>query len=504
MAGLASFIDGFVSGTSTRQAWNDRRRQRKLDEEDRVYQAEERANGREDRTYTIEERRRRRAKEDQAQAEYDRLLAEQAAERQARADSYAASKGGATDPDVPAVPKGRSLLDAGAGGDTALGFGSGVPAMSPVTGPAGGPMPVSMARSLPQDPSQPQYPLLPPAQLGAATQAYLDGLPPTPAAPSAPSVTTNPNLMDLSSAFQSSVAPAGRILPETAPTGTPDPIAAAKDPAAAPSAQIAAATAPEVAPKARLAFGIDAPLTVTPKQEARAVGDFMANYREKGVPFMIDFYMKTGQFEKAQAFQEWVDNEENKQSMKLWAEGVHAAAIGNETKMLDRFSAYYNRFNNGEEIVRKKSGITRDGNGNMTGATITFKDMETGVEHTQTFNGSEDLIQAGLMALSPEKMFEMMMEQQSAANDVSSSSVEFEQSMALAMARAGIKGEKPTSTRVAAIWADLSKNSFGEFDKLPLAERSRQVAEIIAGQDQTAGAVDGYGSTADLPDDYSE
>jgi hypothetical protein len=37
-----------------------------------------------------------------------------------------------------------------------------------------------------------------------------------------------------------------------------------------------------------------------------------------------------------------------------------------------------------------------------------------------------------------------------------------------------------------------------------LAERSRQVAEIIAGQDQTAGAVDGAGNIADLPNDYSE
>lgn len=567
MSGLGSFIDGFVGGADVRNRWDDRKRQRKLDDEDRVYLEEQRSNGRNDRAYTLEERQRQRVREDKEQAERDRVAQEDADERRAAADAYAAANGGATDPNAAsevAPAQGRSL-DIGAGGATGLTFGAGVAPVSlaPIapTAPPQLALPGMVGRGLP-GPSATmtgQQPIGGPpmvvqpgptadqwnAMTGAERDAYQPtmgpaqpALPPDPGRPQAsltpprPNVgqpsttnqTTNPNLLGLSAGFQGALAK-GRSLgstpgdtagsvaavlpsPGTSPAAAAaasDPAAAAANPAASPAVQIAAATAPQaVAPKGRLAFGIDTPVTVTPKQAAAATDSFMQNYLDKGVPKMVDYYLKTGQVEKAQAFADWAETGQNKESMRLWAEGVHAAAIGDETKMLDSFGAYYNRFDNGEEIVRAKSGITRDGNGNMTGATITFKDTKTGVEHTQTFEGTEDLLQAGVLALSPEKMFEMMHDQQKAADQVEASSVEFEQSMALALAKAGVSGSKPTSARVAAIWADLSKNSLGQFDKLPLAERSRQVAEIIAGQDQTAGAVDGAGSTNDLPNDYSD
>lgn len=614
MSGLGSFVTNLVGGVDTRQRWEDRKRQRKLDEEDRAYLQEERAQGREDRVYTLEERSRKRKREDKAQAEEDRLLQEAADERKANADAYAA----ASAPDE-AAPTSRSLdsgLDTGATGALPLTFGAGTPALPDPTLAAAQPqlpppvqpaMPPAMqgqyGRVLPpQDPladmagrvsppSQVQPGMMGrgqidpnPGNLGRGqplvtqpgpsaeewnkmTPAQRDAFQPLRAAPHQfdPTLDMVPDLSNMKGrvsppsrelpAMEGRVSPPsqvqpgmmGRVSPPSeaptaagksamaglsadfktatqAPTPTPgdtsgsvaqvlptpgatpaqaaqasDPAQAAANPAASPAVQIAAATAPSTG---RLAFGMDAPLKVTPAQAKQAQDNFLQNYLDKGAPKMVEYYLKTGQVDKAQAFMTWTADKQNQQSMKLWAEGVHAAAIGDETKMLDAFGAYYNRFDNGEELVRGKSAITRDGAGNMTGAVLTFKDTATGVEHSQTFHGTEDLLQAGILALSPEKMFEMMQGQVTAAQGVKADTIKMEQEMALAIVRESrAAGVKTTPQRVAAIWAQLSKDSFGQFDKLPLEERRRQVIEILSGQDQTSSSYDGGG---DLPDDYSD
>lgn len=579
MAGLGSFVDGFVGGVDTRHKWDDRNRQRKLDDEDRVWQNQQRDWQKDDRGYTLEERQRQRSREDKAQAEQDRVTQAAADERKAAADAYDAAKGGDTGspgsdsaPNAAAsVSRSLDLPNFGAS-STPLSFGANVPALPNAMAPGGGGQPMAlpgmMGRSIaPPAMSQPTYPgpagspplVVQPGptadQWNAMTGAQRDAYQPTmgqqralPQAaldPNRPTaqllVDGDPGMMgtDAQKMAWASNAPAreqaalnaqatpdkmmvtprsrslsgagdtsasvAAVLP--APNASPaqaaaasDPGAMANNPAASPAVQIAAATAP----KPRLAFGIDAPTIRSPAQTKVATDNFMQNYLDKGVPKLMEYYMKTGQMDKAQAFQTWANDTQNQTSMKMWAEGVHAAAIGDETKMLDSFSQYYNRFDNGEEIVREKSGIKRDGNGNMTGATLTFKDTKTGVEHTQDLNGTEELLQQGIMALSPEKMFEMMYSQEGAKLTARSNTIKYQQQMAIAMVRYGAqRGIKTTPQRVTAIMADMSRNVMG-FNQLPQEKQIAMVTDRIASENQAAGIADNQPdpSAGDLPIDY--
>lgn len=549
MSGLASFVEGFTGGVNQRQAWDDRKRSIKLEDEDRKWLAENRDWARGDRAYTVEERQRLRA-------EQDRLLAEQQAERDADAAAWAVIHG---------AGEGQSLPGAGEPppvGGANLTFGPGVPSMpdptqaplqlprslpgsAPVAsvGPAGGPIPQQAAGAAPVAP-QTQMPVgpaggpvpqtqrnwtaapltvnewntmtpeqrkaVPPAELsraitavGTDREASRANLEQLQAAQTSRQFTADMAEEDAQKRASNGLEP--RSLPGVGAAPTPQPGApgiaepsAPGQPAVAPSAapQVSMeditgrpgpipAPPPEGKPNypARAVLGFNNPASQTPAQADRAVKSTMQNYLEVDVPRLVDHYLKTGDVAKAEAMTAWAADAKSQESMQLWAKGLHAYTIGDETGMLDNFAKYYNSLGLGVTVDRKASRMTRDKDGNVTGVEVTFTD-QSGKTQTQHFDGTGDLLQMGIMGMQPDKMFGIIYDQQQAAQAARAKAQALEVSVQIAAMKLQQSGIKSDPARIAAIGQALMDNAvINHFDQKSPEEQGEMIASAMQGED---------------------
>lgn len=133
-----------------------------------------------------------------------------------------------------------------------------------------------------------------------------------------------------------------------------------------------------------------------------------------GMQAMVDFYMKTDQFEKAKAMKDWMRDEKSQGAMELWSKAFHSYVIGDEKGMLDNFANYYNTLGLGVTVDRSKSSLVRDPKTNaVTGVHVTYTDAQGQSQSTDMT--MSDVLQEGIMALTPQKAFETIYAQKGAA-----------------------------------------------------------------------------------------
>lgn len=173
------------------------------------------------------------------------------------------------------------------------------------------------------------------------------------------------------------------------------------------SAESVQATAPK-APTPGVT-GKDMPVKATAAQRKRAETSFLDHYAKVSAPKIIDHYLRTGQIEKAQAFEEFVQSKGAQDGMAGWARAVHAATIGDDDGFADGLADAYNAtdyFADGYSVVREDTEFVRDENGNITGARVKLKNNSTGKTFDQIFDGVDDIYRFGVNMLSPEAVFE--------------------------------------------------------------------------------------------------
>lgn len=540
MAGLASFMSGFTEGTDTRHRWDDRKRQIALDAEDRKWLNENRDWARGDREYTLEERQRIRA-------EQDRVAAEQKAERDAAAAAWAETQAASAADEAAAAAGGvapqsvdPALGDMGMG-QGGLSFGLPPAEANPLApGARSLPMPPQVSApgpaGMPQS-AMPQSPTMPPPQARSVQPAAPHvmpqiadlsradgggrlrnesigpaGMPGYPVVPQqAPQTQAAPpqarSLPDAQQPGQPPVGTAAPVQPASpitvrasagpgrggnnmsqgqppadlgAATGSPPPaptIRAPTAPASVPPTNPAAVSA------GRSALSFNNPLTVKPERADKAVKTTLQHYQEVGVPKMIDHYLKTGQFEKARAMEAWSKDAKSKESMELWARGLHAYAVGDEHGMLDNFAKYYNSLGMDVTVDRKKSAMTRDEQGNVTGVDVVFIDR-SGKETTQHFDGTGDLLQEGIMGMQPDKMFELLYGQEVAASAARGKAQALEVSVQIAAMKLKGAGVSADPARIAKVAAAIAQSDMtGSFFTKTPEEQGQMIADALAGQD---------------------
>ena len=245
--------------------------------------------------------------------------------------------------------------------------------------------------------------------------------------PRAPGVVTSPQgraaMGALSDAFQQSVTP-------TAPAAVPPPSIPLKS-AATPVEKQAAATAVDTldstaSPQtkdatvaATQAMGVKpGQATIKPQQYERGSKAFIDHYMEVGAPKILEAYISRGDFAKAEAFQQFMQANETRAGMKDWAMAAAAATLGDIDKFGTHIISAYNRmgyFPDGTELVESESGFTKGKDGQVNGAKLTFKDVNTGNTFEQVFNGPDDLVKTGITLLAPENAFEFYWKEQQAA-----------------------------------------------------------------------------------------
>lgn len=259
---------------------------------------------------------------------------------------------------------------------------------------------------------------------------------------------------------------------------TPAQLAATGQPGAMEAAVQAQAAepAPSVQQVAAVADRREMPLKGAPDTtRAARTNDFLTRYAKVGAPMMIEHYLKTGNPQKAAAFEQFIDRAETREAMKSWADATFYAMAGDDERFISSLADAYNArgyFDDGYEAIAEKSGIIRDEQGNVIGAKITFKDTTTGKVFEQQFDGFDDLYRVGVHMLAPEQVFEHGWARIEAA--------ETRRAAILSeMRKHGLKASKSDEERIKDAY-DLLSKADPLFDQLPPEEQAAKAVAWMA------------------------
>ncbi len=273
--------------------------------------------------------------------------------------------------------------------------------------------------------------------------------------------------------------------PVTAPSGAPAAPPVPKTESGTP--QVSVQSAQVTAPNPGI-VGDGMPVKTTKQQRERAATSFLDHYVKVSAPKIIEHYVKTGQIEKAQAFEEFVQSRSAQDGMQGWARAVHAASIGDDEGFADGLADAYNAtdyFDDGYSVVREDTEFTRDEQGNITGARVKIKNNETGQTFDQVFDGVDDIYRFGIGLLSPEAVFERGLAEVDRAQAVQE---------ALIQKRAEVSQLRVSPEEVMEVIETLSSANL-DFSGLSVAE---QVDAALAMIEQIRGQQPGIG-TATAP-----
>jgi hypothetical protein len=154
---------------------------------------------------------------------------------------------------------------------------------------------------------------------------------------------------------------------------------------------------------------------ITAGAEAKPLMDY---YMKVAAPKVRDAYLQNGDIQTAKVWGDWIKSDGVQKGMASWASAVRSAQQGDHAGFLKNYLDAYNNsgyYDDGLQAVGSKT-LTGD-NGEATGFEITFKDKK-GKETTQRFDDMEQIYTAGLMLMSPEKVFEQGMNQLNAAQAI--------------------------------------------------------------------------------------
>lgn len=221
---------------------------------------------------------------------------------------------------------------------------------------------------------------------------------------------------------QAAPAPAQQMAPEPAPVqpapAGPAPAQMPQSGAMPPAPQQQEAAPQQPAPARPFAAGIEAPtnLGMTPEQ-ARKLAEKSAPtvidiFQKQGVPKIAEFYLKSGDPEKAEAWLSYADTAESKKNMASWSKAWRATQLGNIEGAADHFFDLYKSMDDSVTLSGKE--VVKDKEGNITGFNVKMRDKASG-EKRAVFVDREQLLNMGLTALSPPKMFEAMWARETAS-----------------------------------------------------------------------------------------
>lgn len=163
---------------------------------------------------------------------------------------------------------------------------------------------------------------------------------------------------------------------------------------------------------AELSFGLigeNGVVKTTPQRIERTVAAAEKEYRQNKVPSIVEHYIRTGQPEKAEAFEKWVNDKGVREGMRAWQKSILAVQANDGDGFLNGLADAYeanNYYDDGLSVVREKSDVSYDERGNIVGAQVTFKDDATGREFTQNFSDIEDFVATAIGVMAPESAFD--------------------------------------------------------------------------------------------------
>lgn len=196
--------------------------------------------------------------------------------------------------------------------------------------------------------------------------------------------------------------------------------------------------------------------TITDAQYQRGATAWSERYLEVGAPVYFEALVREGEFDKAKAFQEWMQTAETNRAMKDIGTSVTAFLLGDADKGAAHMVKAFNNlgyYPDGTTV--EKSQFTKGKDGEINGLVITMKDGRSGHTFEQVFNGGvDDLVSSLLPAMMPEQAFEHVFAMRDAAQKSAMGAIERSDKLAKDQA------EEDKSVLKAA--QDLVKDSMGQ------------------------------------------
>lgn len=208
---------------------------------------------------------------------------------------------------------------------------------------------------------------------------------------------------------------------------------------------------------------------------------------DAAAPSTLDFFMKTsvpklqeeyiaqGDPAKAEAWGQWAASKKNQAAMQEWASMYRAAQFGDMEKAADHAFNLYKRYDDGITPVSKET--VKDKDGNVTGFNVRLKNEATG-EVTSQFIDRRAMVEMGMAALAPDKLFEVSFQRQASADKAAAEArvkaqekrQEFQEKVILqdrkedrTDAREGVKGRQKLSE--ISLRGQIDKENLGEGEK---------------------------------------
>lgn len=137
-----------------------------------------------------------------------------------------------------------------------------------------------------------------------------------------------------------------------------------------------------------------------------ADGEVIMNYwMNNTAPKLQQHWMSVGEPQKAQAYGEWIKDNNVQQGMRYSAGMIRSAMTGDADGFAKNLVAAYNQpgyFENGQSI--KSAQVKRDDKGNASGMEVILTDKD-GKDTKHTFNSMDEVYQLAQQFGSPEKVF---------------------------------------------------------------------------------------------------
>lgn len=137
--------------------------------------------------------------------------------------------------------------------------------------------------------------------------------------------------------------------------------------------------------------------------KAPSADDF---YVRTVVPKIADAYMKQGNVQAAEQWNNWAQQKSTQTGMKHWTKALQAGQIGDFKAYADNMVKAYNApgyYDDGLEA--DGYDLVKDKDGNTTGMTLKLRNKSTGEKFSQTVRGQEDMVKMGIGLLDPANAF---------------------------------------------------------------------------------------------------
>lgn len=217
------------------------------------------------------------------------------------------------------------------------------------------------------------------------------------------------------------------------------------------------------------------------------VGGFLDNWKKTVGPRLQQYWLKTGDIDKAQNFQKWMDDSNVQAGMKSWANMARAFQMGDRPGFLKHLNATLTQsgYYDGEVEPISASEKTND-KGQLIGYTVNFRDKATGKESSQDFD-SDDIQRLAVTGLSPAQIYEQGMNELNAAKKARAEAAKTKDERQWEMTKLGVQqqntleGQANQSQLRMAEKAEEKRLGTGDATKDPLA-KAKATAQWLKSQ----------------------